>query len=215
MTFASKFHKVGNLKLPRFSGTRVMMLPIVIGERESLPDFIAHYRWTAWRLAQMADTEHLGKVGYLTIDEKPVEAWKTHRRAGLHVDGGDEHGWGGGGRPWASNATGMLTVSSHHGCVAWAQNFDGEVGEEGSCEHLRNQLIGSGTVFGAGEVYWCDGLCVHESMPQPIAVKRQFVRLSLPSTAPWYEGYTENPLGVKPSGTILPRRKFMDEEVAA
>jgi len=214
MIFTSKFHKVGNVQLPRFSGTRVMMLPIIIGERKSMPDFVSHYSWTAWRLAQMADVEHLGKVGYLTIDEKPVEEWKTHRRAGMHVDGGMNAAWGGSQRPWAS-ATGMLTVSSHHGCVAWAQDFDGEIGEEGSCEHLRNQLSSPGTLFGAGEVYWCDGLCVHESIPQPIPVKRQFVRLSLPSTAPWYEGYTENPLGVQPTGPILPRRIYMDDGVAA
>jgi len=213
MTFTSTFRKVGDISLPPFSGTRVMMLPIVIGDRSSMPDFVSHYAWTAWRLAQMADPSHLDEVGYLTIDEKLVPAGKTHRRAGLHVDGGIDSPWGGSQRPWAS-ATGMLTVSSHAGCKAWAQEFDGEVGDEGSCEHLRLQLKSDGTVLSAEEVYWLGGLCVHESLPQDTSVKRQFVRLSLPSTAPWYEGYTENPLGVLPTGPILPRRKFMDEVAA-
>ena len=210
--FTSEFRKVGDLTLPSFSGTRVMMLPIVIGERGSLPDFVSHYKHTAWRLAQMCDADHLGKVGYLTIDEKLVPFGRTHRRAGMHVDGGEGRGWGGG-RPWASKA-GMLTVSSHPGCRAWAQEFDGEVGDEGSCDHLADQLKSDGTMLGAGEVYWLGGLCVHESLPQPENVKRQFIRLSFPSTAPWYEGYTENPLGIKPTGPILPRRKFMDEVAA-
>jgi len=207
--FVSEFRKVGDLKLPPYSGTRVMMLPIVIGDCASIPDFLSHYRWTAWRLAHMADPEHLGKVGYLTIDEKHVLAGTTHRRAGMHVDGGKDRGWGGGG--WAGKDTGMLTISSHVGCRAWAQTFDGEVGDEGDCEGLFDELQSSGTLLAPGTVYWLGGLCVHESLAQPSDVKRQFVRLSLPSEAPWYEGYTENPLGVLPTGQILPRRKFMDE----
>ncbi len=59
-------------------------------------------------------------------------------------------------------------------------------------------------------VYWMHGLCVHESVPQYKTVPRQFVRLSLPSRAPWFEGYTENPYGVMPTGPILPRREFMN-----
>jgi hypothetical protein len=47
-------------------------------------------------------------------------------------------------------------------------------------------------------------------MPMKTATKRQFVRLSLPSDGPWFEGYTENPLGIKPPVEILPRREFMD-----
>lgn len=207
--FTSTFKQVGTVTLPPFSGTRVMMLPVLIGKTETLPDFVSHYRDAATHLFGMAKAEYTGMVGYLTVDEKEVNPDRTHRRAGLHVDGGSGRGWGGGGG-WGSRATGMLTVASHPGCRAWAQDFIGEVGDEGSCDHLRNQLRSDGTLFGAGEVYWLDGLCVHESIPQPVAVKRQFVRLSLPSTAPWYEGYTENPLGVKPSGIILPRREFMD-----
>lgn len=212
--FTSKFHKVGSIALPKFSGTRVMMLPIIIGDSESLPDFVAHYKSAAGTLFGMSPA-HAGQVGYLTIDEKIVQPSQTHRRAGMHVDGGEGRGWGGGGRPWASNATGMLTVSSHPGCRAWAQEFSGEVGDEGSCGHLRDELLSNGTVLGAGEVYWLDGMCVHESIPQPASVNRQFVRLSLPSEAPWFEGYTENPLGVLPTGPILPRRKFMDDGIAA
>lgn len=208
--FTSTFRKVGEVGLPPFAAIRVMMLPIIIGDADSLPQFVATYHPTVCSLARMADSEHLGKVGYLTIDEKTVYAGLTHRRAGLHVDGGDSRGWGGGGG-WGSRATGMLTVSSRAGCRAWAQDFDGEVGYEGDCEHLRPQLLSEGTVLGAGEVYWLDGLCVHESIPQTTQMQRQFVRLSLPSIAPWYEGYTENPLGIKPTGPILPRRKYMDE----
>jgi hypothetical protein len=209
--FNSDFKKVGELTLPSFTGTRVMMMPIVIGERYSLPFILRRYRTTAMRLFSMTDPAHLGQIGYLTVDERTVNAGSTHRRAGMHVDGGSAAAWGGGpSGPWA-NSTGMLTVSSYVGCRAWKQLFKGEVGEEGNCEHLFDELDSPGTILEAGSVYWLGGLCVHESLTQPEKINRQFVRLSLPSDAPWYEGYTENPLGVMPTGPILPRRIFMDE----
>ncbi len=56
-------------------------------------------------------------------------------------------------------------------------------------------------------VYHCGPLTVHESLPVWQTVPRQFIRISMPSDAPWYEGYTENPLGIKPTGPIHPRRE--------
>jgi hypothetical protein len=53
-------------------------------------------------------------------------------------------------------------------------------------------------------------MCVHESVPVATDTERTFVRLSMPSTAPWFEGYTVNPKGILPTGPILPRRTFMD-----
>ena len=213
--FTSAFRKVGELKLPPYSGTRVMMLPIVLGHRATLPEFVSHYSWTAQRMFDMTDPAHLGKVGYLTIDEKLVLAGRTHRRAGMHVDGGNDRGWGGGGG-WASKAHGMLTVSSHVRDAARGLRtlMEKLVRKDlAGSTYIPDQLQSSGTLLGPGEVYWLDGMCVHESLAQPFDVKRQFVRLSMPSTAPWYEGYTENPLGVEPTGEILPRRKFMSEVV--
>ena len=207
-TFESCFHKVGSISLPAFSGTRVMMLPLVLGDLSSVPPNLSAWKETLSRLFDMGG--HVGEVGYLTIDEKQVKAGATHRRAGAHVDGiyqGKAGPWGGGG--WGSAGNGMLTVSSVAGCRAWAGQFSGWPGFEGECDHLLEQAEGE-TVFDAGEVYWVDGLCVHESLPMQADTPRQFVRLSLPSNAPWFEGYTENPLGVMPTGAILPRRTFMD-----
>jgi len=55
-------------------------------------------------------------------------------------------------------------------------------------------------------VYWCSQMAVHEALPMTKLTKRQFCRISANSKAPWYEGYTENPLGIKPDGPIHPRR---------
>jgi hypothetical protein len=215
-TFDSRFEERGVVSLPQFSDLRIMMMPIILGNMKSVPDFLSEWRKTLAALFAMGG--HKGETGYLTIDEKCVAAGETHRRSGMHVDGilrmpGETSiagSWGGGGG-WGSIGNGMLTVASEAGCRAWNQSFMGTPGDQGECDHLSDQAeAGRGKVFEAGHVFWLDGLCVHESLPMVKDTNRQFVRLSLPSCAPWFDGYTENPLGVKPSGPILERRAFMD-----
>ncbi len=58
-------------------------------------------------------------------------------------------------------------------------------------------------------LYWCSPLCVHESLMTRHPAARQFVRVSMPSDAPWHEGYTPNPLGILPTGPIHGPRKGM------
>lgn len=213
MKFESRLEYVGGLTLPKFTGIRVMMMPIILGDLSSIPNTLGRYRKTL-RLLFGRACDHLGKVGYITIDEKLVKAGQTHRRAGLHVDGvynGSVGAWGGdGGGGWGAPGTGMLTVSNIAGCKAYKQTFQGMPGPDGECDHLKAQCDETkAVIFKPGHIYWVDGLCVHESMPMTQDVERQFVRLSMPSTAPWFQGYTENPLGVKPTGPILAPRKYM------
>lgn len=212
-TFESIFQEIKEVELPEFTGLRIMMLPVIIGDIESIPEFVENYKELFRNLCKMADSSLEGQVGYLTVDEKVVEPQKTHRRQGLHVDGvyqGGVGGWGGGhsGGSWGSVGNGMLTISNPAGCRAWNKTFTGW--PKGECDHLIDQCSEDEAVlFKPNMVYWVDGLCVHESMPQITQVNRQFVRLSLPSEGPWFEGYTENPLGIKPTGKILPRRIFL------
>lgn len=109
--------------------------------------------------------------------------------------------------PTSEYGTGFLTVASHEGCKAWQQDFIGWPGPEGECRHIADQCREeAASVFKANSLYWVDPLCVHESLSMSTTVRRQFLRLSMPSHAPWFEGYTENPLGVLPTGPILPPR---------
>lgn len=210
--FESVFEKICEVKLPGYSGLRIMMLPVIIGEPTSLPAFADGYKETFMHVCE-AYVKHRGEVGYLTVDEKTVQPQSTHRRAGAHVDGiyqGGVGAWGGGGGSWGSHGNGMLTVSSPAGCKAWKQEVVGWPGFEGECDHLRDQLKDDcATLFEKEMLYWVDGLCVHESMPFEVPTERQFLRLSLPSCGPWFEGYTENPLGVLPTGPTLGVREFM------
>lgn len=210
MSFESTIRKVSEVTLPPWRGTRVMMMPYLVCDPwVSLPSYLRPWFEVVERMGQFAEPG----IGYLTIDEAHVYRDQTHRRPGLHVDGvgpnGDIGGWGGGGK-YASS--GMTMVSSHVGCVAWDQNFSGWPGPNGDCEHLEGQLREDGeTVLQPGTVYWCSPLTVHRAIPLDRSAKRQFCRVSFPSDAPWYEGYSRNPLGVEPAGPVHPARtEFMN-----
>lgn len=242
--FPSKIVKYAeNIPLPAFRGLRILMMPIIYGDPESVPD-----KDCLPMLEAMGKVfqSHKGQVVYLTVDQKRVQPGKTHRRPGLHVDGyphtltdarfsqmpevhgiwaGYAHGgtWGGGGG-WGGgkgpmywfDGTGLLTVSSVVGCRAWNQEFQGDPKPEGDCDHLRAECRPEcEVVLQPNTLYWMNPSCVHESMPMDVETERTFVRLSLPSKCDWYEGCTPNPLGIKPTGKINRRRTaFMDEAYA-
>jgi len=208
--FLSTFRNIWNhspLEFPEFTGLRIMMMPVRLGFSYGVPDnYYPLYRV----LCDCMETRFAGDIGYLTIDEKELAPGQTLRRAGRHVDGyyhGQCGAWGGGGG-WGSVGNGMLTISSTAHCRAYPGLFHGKPMNEGECSHLK--MPNKGELFEAGHIYWVDGACVHESLPATKPTKRQFMRLSMPSNGPWFEGYTENPQGVEPSGEILPARtEFM------
>lgn len=207
----SEIRHVGSLRFPSFSGIRVMMMPFRLDDLDSIPSMLDSWIWTIAKLCRLSPAK--SGVAYLTIDERIVPAGRTHRRPGLHVDGigpdGKRAAYGGGGGFWGKH--GMLVAASRVGCRGWTHEFIGEPGPNGDCEHLRGELNSAHEiVMQAGEVYWCGPTAVHESIPMAKDACRQFVRLSMPSDAPWYEGYTRNPTGVEPTGPIHPvRAEFM------
>ena len=213
-TFDSKYLRLAPVNLPAFEGDCIMMMPVQLGG--ILPKFLNRWQNLFTQLCELATIKQ--GVGYLTIHEKTVEPKQTHRRGGLHVDGVFNGGigpWGGGGGGWGPAGGGMLTVSNVSGCRAWNQDsITGTIGNDGEADHFAPQLKDSNSeIFEPEVAYWLDGLCIHESMPQPETVDRQFIRLSMPSESPWFEGYTENPDGVMPTGPILPKRQYMQETI--
>ena len=195
------------------------MLPVVLGDPQTVAERL---RPTLLDLSALAP-EHEGEVGYLTVDQKEIAAGQSHRRRGLHVDGYWRTGanvnagvWGGGGGVWGGSGkrqwhegSGMILVSDVVGCRAWRAEIDGDPDAEGDCEKFR-EILGEGEVLLPGAPYWLSPGCVHESVVQTVSVKRTVVRLSLPSSCDWYEGYTESEFGVAPTGRIRPRREFME-----
>ncbi len=208
----SEVEDLGDFELPAYSGTRWMMMPFRL---DDVRRTITREDWHRALELMVALAPIQEGVGYITVDEAEVEPEETHRRPGLHVDGvgptGGIGGWGGGGTgpgPGGSWGTGgMVVTASHTGCVAYPGEFQGRIGPNGDCEHLRPMLAGRAAVpLLGGRAYRLNSTAIHESIRMPSRVRRQFVRLSLPSEAPWYEGYTSNPLGIKPEGPIHPAR---------
>lgn len=216
--FHSLFEKVGDVVelFPTFSGKRIMMMPFYLDDLSSLPESLDGYKPLLSRMIG-SKPEHIryfdNNVAYLTIDEMHLTAGEIQRNPGKHVDGmykGEIAGaWGGGGGGWGSTGNGMLLVSNTDNlCSAWGGYFHGSPVGDGDCSGLEEQCTDERrTDFKAGEVFWADGLCVHESFPAVVDTDRQFVRISMPSNSPWFVGYTENQLGVKPNGEIINERR--------
>ena len=209
----SMFSKLNEVVLPEFSNTRIMMMPVILGNLAGIPE---HYKELVSKFYKQVDkleregklvSKAIGCIGYLTIDERIVKAGESLRRKGKHVDGvyqGKIGAWGGGGG-WGSVGNGMLTVSSTEHCKVYSGFFQGFPGDDGECDHINTDNM-IHTLLKANTVYRLDGLCIHESLPVVEDTQRQFIRLSLPSNGPWFEGYTKNPYGILPSDEILPER---------
>lgn len=195
----SEIKNLGDCEFPAFTGMRIMMMPFRMNDANTVP---AQYRALVADLIARNYTPNA--VGYLTIDEAHVPRGEYHRRPGLHVDGGEACSWGGDPGPWGG-PHGMIIAASHYACNAYAQDFVGTAGEDNNCEHLRAQLREVTPMHG-GYAYWMSPTCVHESIPASHNMQRQFVRISYPSTAPWYAGYTESPYGVEPTGPVFAGR---------
>lgn len=208
--FHSEIRDVGGIEFPEFTGLRIMMMPLRLDDvAGTVPAFASAWHDQVERLAELAPVRT--GVAYLTIDEALVKAGETHRRPGIHVDGvgpdGKAGAWGGGG--YAYN--GMLTSATHVGCRGWTGEFQGRPAPNGDCSALTRECVGKPeVVMQPGRVYFCGPMAVHEALPMPTDTRRQFVRLSMPSRSPWYEGYTRNPTGVEPEGEVHPpRTEFM------
>lgn len=215
---------------PEYTGLRIMMMPIVSCDPRTFPDSIRSYQNIVMETLLLFP-QHYGKVVYLTIDEAHLKKGQTHRRPGLHVDGvfrtddfSSGGSWGGGGGGWGGGAyrvtnlhqegNGMILFASARGCDAWTNDKSFRTYEfsyEGSIEHCRKEIETSFSCLHLkpNVAYWMNPYCIHESLPAPKTQQRQLVRISLPNNCPWFQGYTENPLGIKPTGPILPERSQM------
>jgi len=136
-----------------------------------------------------------------------------YRNRNFNPYGGGYAPYGGGGSAYASskgNKGGMILLASNNGTRSYIQNFDGLPGNEGDCEHLRNQCK-IPIDFKDNEAWWCSGLCVHEAVHVPHDTKRQILRISMPSNAPYHWPYTKNITGVVPITSPGPdRTPFME-----
>ncbi|KAI9321928.1 hypothetical protein DFJ73DRAFT_785782 [Zopfochytrium polystomum] len=143
----------------------VSMLPIEMGHYCSLPLKCRRYSGLI-DLCLLNCPDEVGKVGYLTIDERWLEPGETQLRPGLHIEANfddpigiaedpgsnsdesillEPEEWGADGRPAVSNIKGGLFQASNvsGSCRVWdcvLRDPRGVMGPLGSVENLRSLL---------------------------------------------------------------------------
>ena len=220
------FSLVGLVEFPTPTGRNVNMLPFVMGNKYSLPESLRPYYDPLIAMCPVTKDEY-GKVVYLTVSEGFVDATKTQRRSGLHIEAasgisqhvggrllaGTESNWGGGVSPYLDDAEpdqyeGGLYMASNMSdtCEIWdalIAKDQGIVDYHGGGEHLR-PFIGKGTLIKANELVWLTDRTPHEALPQAQSGYRQFFRLVTSNITVWYQQHsTPNPRVKVPGNVII------------
>lgn len=197
-TMTKHYHALENIAFPPFSGVMVNMMPIIVGEPDSLPDTLKSYQ-------DLIDKTSLekGSIAYLTVRESVI-AGSTQSRPGIHVEAPSQGGWGGGGK-WGgiSRAKGIYMASNDGACNIWDEYIE-ERDTHGACMPTTKP-----TRMSANTLYWLTDRTPHEALLSESGTKRQFFRLVSDEVSVWYSRHnTPNPLGVRPACTIVDYDKF-------
>lgn len=187
----SQAHRGTTVPFPAFTGERVYMLEFT--KAQGLPHELR--RWQPTVDAMLSDVRaDPNDLIYITLDQKTVQAGRTHRCPGAHVDGNwiaaiQAHGGGGGhiqagghkGGKW--NAVGrsdvLMLASDFAGCESLEGLVHGHPNEKGGVDHL--DLSGLRSVVMAPNVNWFgDALTwIHRPLLMPKPVDRTLVRLNI------------------------------------
>lgn len=206
-----------NITFPAYSGIRCLMMPYVQGDPDSVPDEYDAYE-------DIISSVYLdaGEIGFLTIDESPVESGKPHRAAhakfdrALHTEAGLHNGitcWGTPYPAWGAPPTPqpqvpkpkpkvildwdleiLLANNITHSCALWNAEHTNtsEDGDIGDKAHLYPYE--DAIFMNAGDVHRIGIFTPHESMPIDRAINRQFLRVVGSGVLGRESYFTENPL---------------------
>jgi hypothetical protein len=190
---------VAPIKFPEYTGVRTYMVTTT-GVNVVLPENLKPYEEQVQNLCDVVG--HKGTI-HVTVDEKELTEGETHRKPEPHVDGrflqDGQFSWG---HANAGNFEGFNCGWDHavvsgwnHTCneipnrmaVAVASNvpacrvfhgiFEGTPSEQGSLQHIANQL-GKGQIVSANNWHLLSPDCVHESLPVNFDCKRSFIRVA-------------------------------------
>ena len=182
---------LGRIALPEWTGRRKYMHTFDAGG----PAMAAGFEPYLPVVSSLCRAAAITGNAHLTVDESIVEAGRSQRRPGAHVDGcfvPEERGWthgGGGGSGWRHryNAAGeirqrmaVIVATDVAGCRVYPGRFEGEPAEDGDLEHIRSRL-GAGQLLAAGQAWLLSPDCVHESLRFERSTRRTFLRIALES----------------------------------
>lgn len=191
--------ELNQINFPNFQGIMVNMMPIIVGDINSLPDNLKPYQ-------QLINQTNLkqGSLGHLTVRESFISDVSTQSRGGIHVEAPKLNAWGGGAWGGASINKGIYMASNDGACRAWNEIME-DRDEHGACEPLSQPINMKASIM-----YWMTDKTPHEALPSNANTHRQFFRLVSDEISLWFAKHnTENPTGVKPNCPITHKNKFL------
>jgi len=191
--------KIKEVSFPEPSGVVINMMPIICGDHDTVPANMRGY-------LDMIDACSFDKDStvYLTIRENKLLAGETQSRPGIHTEGTDTLGWGGGSWGGTSPDRGVYLASSDGRCRAW------------DCTSLDVDHMGAlpepeadSLVLDPSALYWITDRTPHEALPSKVAHYRQFFRLVSEDIGAWWQQHsTPSPFGVAPKSPVVHGNKF-------
>ena len=178
MKLISNYTSLSATTLPEFQNRQLPMHHLDV-QSPVMPGGFEDYTDVVHSLCQQAGV--LTREVHVTVDESVVQAGRSQRRPGAHVDGcyiPDLGRW----RHYATDGSpiprmAIIVAASVPGCIVYQGEFDGWPSEYGDLEEIRDQL-GAGALLPANEAFLLSPHCVHESLPFTEPTTRAFLRLA-------------------------------------
>lgn len=192
---------VNKIKFPPFTGISCNMMPFIQGDSASLPALYQPYS----SIINENFLEH-GKIGFLTIDEKFVEAGASQRGYGngdrnVHIEvGRPNNNWGG--NSWGGNYKTLLDDNTQvlianslsQTCRTW-NNVEKRYTLDGDLSaYINDYPENTGKLLEAGELVKLSIFSPHECIKQKESGNRQFFRIVGKGVKGREDYFTENPL---------------------
>jgi len=193
------FEKLELVQFPDPADQMVNMMPIIMGDPNSIPGSLRHYA----DIVEQCDLK-LGSTVYLSVNESIVKADKTQRRPGIHTEATSIGGWGGGSWGSSERTQGIYMASTDGStrlwdCLAGTTSPHGAVAEP----------AGHSEDMAPSNLYWLGDRTPHAALPVSKSLYRQWFRLVAEPIFGWYAKHsTANPLGVLPTAPIFQHSKF-------
>lgn len=187
--------EVAFVAFPTPADRKVNMMPIVMGDDDTVPDDLKGYL----PLIRQCDLDE-GSTVYLTVHESFVEEGESQRRGGAHIEAPTGMSWGG---TWGGMDKGLYMASTDGRTLLWDY-----VSEDGD-SHGALEPEGPSFMALPNMMYWLTDHTPHEAVVADKSGYRQFFRLVSEDVSVWFTQHnTPNPLGVMPTCPMVDDNKF-------
>ena len=199
---------INQIEFPEFTGVRCSMMPFIQGESSSLPQEFQPY-------ANIINENYLekGEIGFLTIDERFVNAGKSQRgfnsfgiNRNVHIEVGRHEQmncWGGsGGSSWGGklktvlddNTKVLIANSISDTCRLWNKEEKRHTKDGDLSAYINDYPENTGLLLKCGEVAKISIFTPHECVSQKYSSNRQFFRIVSKGVKGREDYFTINPL---------------------